>query len=89
MSILKKDSILTYTAKRLQALKFSKYYLSKKASGSKKFFSLFFFLFYFSKTGLVFDLTFQFRVSMSKSVRFMDNTQSSYFFIFSILLGFE
>ena len=70
---IKKNSILTHIGKKLQDRQFSQYFLSKKASGSKIVFGFFF---WFSKTVSVFDLTFKFWVSISKSVRFMDNFKS-------------
>ena len=58
---LKKNSILTHIAKKLQARQFLKYCLVKKATGSKKFFfHFFFFSFDLSKTVSVIGLTFKF-----------------------------
>ena len=57
-SFKKRISILIHIGKKLQARQFLQNHLSKKAPGSKKFFSNFFFD--FSKYGLVIDLTFKF-----------------------------
>ena len=68
----KKNSIVSRTAKSFRRINFRKTASPKKHLALKSSFSTNFFFFLFSKTVLVIDLTFQFRVSSLKNVEFMD-----------------